>query len=532
MSVRAPSTPPQLEGFRALERLGSGGFADVFAYEQQNPRRTVAVKVLLRDLGIEAQRHFVAEADLMAMLSNHPSIVSIYAADVAADGRPYLVMEMCQQKHLGARLRQRPIPLVRALEIGIQIAGAVETAHRLGILHRDIKPANILFTEFGRPALTDFGISTDVTGGGAAAFSVMWAPPEQIAGAPTGPSGDVYSLAATVWAMLAGRNPFDVPGDNDPLALASRVRSMPVPPTGRADVPESLERILRTALAKQPTQRYGSALELARALQSVQAELHQSVTTIDVREDRTDDEFVDETENGTRVTGFLSIDPDVAPERTISAWFDVSDSRGTRPTGLPTDPGAWTSPTDDDPHRILMHGRGSRPATGPVDFTGPAVPLVPDEDTAFAGSPAAPGTPAAPASRRRMLPVALGIGTALVVLVLGVVWVLSGRGPATAAVTPSTAVALPADPIGIVAPVEGLEGAIQGDAAEFTWSNPDGEDGDVFLYRPVIIGELTKVEETSAPTATLELQRGQTCIEVTVVRNGRASEPVQKCADA
>lgn len=313
MSNRPPSSPPLLDGFRHVGLLGTGGFADVFTYEQQTPQRTVAVKVLLRGLGQDAQRHFAAEANLMARLSNHPSIVSIHAAGVAPDGRPYLVMEMCRAKHLGVLLRQRPLPVARALEIGIQIAGAVETAHRIGILHRDIKPANILFTEFGRPALTDFGISTDASGPGAAAFSVTWAPPEQLTNAPMGPSGDVYSLAATVWAMLTGHSPFDVPGDNDALAVAARVKTMPVPPTGRPDVPESLERILRTALAKQPAQRYGSALEFARALQSVQAELHLSVTTIEVRDERVDDDYVDDTEFGTRVTGFVSIDPDAAP---------------------------------------------------------------------------------------------------------------------------------------------------------------------------------------------------------------------------
>lgn len=533
MSARPPSAPPRLDGYRYVDRLGSGGFADVFAYEQQNPRRAVAVKVLLRDLGPDAQRHFAAEADLMAMLSNHPSIVSIYAAGVAADGRPYLVMEMCQAKHLGMRLRQRPIPLTRALEIGVQIAGAVETAHRLGILHRDIKPANILFTEFGRPALTDFGISTDVTGRGAAAFSVMWAPPEQIAGAPTGPGGDVYSLSATVWAMLTGRGPFDVPGDNEPLALASRVKSLPVPPTGRPDVPESLERVLRTAMAKQPAHRYASALEFARALQGIQAELHQSVTTIDVREDRAEDDLGDFTEHGTRVTGFRSIDPDVAPEPTVATWFDVSDSRGTRPTGPPTSAGHANATTRTDPHRVLLHGRGSRPATAPLDFTGPAIPEVAGEQAGDVDPPGGEAEASAPPQRRRMLPVALGAGAVLVVAGLALAWTLTGGGPATAAATPTPAAALPADAVGTpVEPVSGLRGRLQGGEAIFTWENLEGEPGDVFLYRPVIIGEATAVEEVSEARAVVPAQDGQTCLEVTVVRGGRASEPVQKCADS
>ena len=169
---RAPSTPPLLDGYEYQGVLGTGGFADVFSYRQLRPRREVAVKVMLRGLGEHAQRQFEDEANMMAMLSSHPSIVSIHASGVAPDGRPYLVMESCQPRHLGTRLRSHALPVGRALEIAVQIAGAVESAHRLGVLHRDIKPANILFTDFGRPALTDFGISAAEGGQGAAAFSV------------------------------------------------------------------------------------------------------------------------------------------------------------------------------------------------------------------------------------------------------------------------------------------------------------------------------------------------------------------------
>ena len=166
---RAPSTPPLLDGYEYIGVLGTGGFADVFQYRQLRPRREVAVKVMLRGLGADTQRQFEDEANVMAMLSSHPSIVSIHSAGVAPDGRPYLVMESCHPRHLGTRLRNHALPLGRALEVAVQIAGAVESAHRLGVLHRDIKPANILFTDFGRPALTDFGISVADGGGPAAA---------------------------------------------------------------------------------------------------------------------------------------------------------------------------------------------------------------------------------------------------------------------------------------------------------------------------------------------------------------------------
>ena len=226
--------------------------------------RTVAVKVLTAEiLSHNSQQAFEAEANQMARrLSNHPSIVSIYHAGAAPDGRAsFLVMEVCQPLTLDDRIKQRTYPVPKALEITIQIAGAVESAHRMGVLHRDIKPANILFTEFGRAALTDFGISVSTQEGQqgvGVGVSPAWAPPEQVTkGQPMGPGSDVYSLAATCWAMLGGRSPMVVPGATTrTLALMARARNQPVPPLRREDVPESLERVLRTAMAKPLDQRY------------------------------------------------------------------------------------------------------------------------------------------------------------------------------------------------------------------------------------------------------------------------------------
>lgn len=130
-SKRAPSAPPQIAGFEYKKLIGSGGFSDVFLYEQQRPKRLVAVKVLLKEHASDAQRvAFDSEADLMAILGNHPSIVTMYEASVAADGRPFLAMEYCSRPNLGARYRSERFSLAEALRTTIQIAGAVETAHR------------------------------------------------------------------------------------------------------------------------------------------------------------------------------------------------------------------------------------------------------------------------------------------------------------------------------------------------------------------------------------------------------------------
>ncbi|WP_227820100.1 serine/threonine-protein kinase [Agromyces aureus] len=286
MSRRLPSTPPNLPGFSYIRVLGSGGFADVFLYEQNMPRRHVAVKVLLAEVVDDAARQmFQSEADVMAQLSSHPSILTVYQASVAADGRPYLVMEFCPAT-LGQRYRSTALPLAEVLAIGVRIASAVETAHRNGVLHRDIKPSNILTTAYGHPVLSDFGIaaklgaisSTDAVG-----LSVPWSAPEVLVDDAGTVASEVWSLGATVYSLLAGRSPFEQPGgDNAVARVSARIRTAKLPRTGRDDVPESLERVLARAMSKRPADRQSSALEFVRDLQAVEEELALPQTPLEV----------------------------------------------------------------------------------------------------------------------------------------------------------------------------------------------------------------------------------------------------------
>src|SRR4051812_37986923 len=182
MARRSTSAPPVLPGYSYIRPLGSGGFADVFLYEQDMPRRVVAVKVLVDDaINADVLRVFNSEADVMARLSAHPSIVTIYQASISADGRPYFVMEYCPDT-MSARYRRGPLPVAEVLDTGVRIAAALETVHRSGVLHRDIKPSNVLITTLGSPALADFGVAaalsaedgeTDIF-----AMSVPWSSPE------------------------------------------------------------------------------------------------------------------------------------------------------------------------------------------------------------------------------------------------------------------------------------------------------------------------------------------------------------------
>lgn len=272
--------PPDLPGYLFVRHIGSGGNAQVYLYEQNLPHRKVAVKVLNESAISEAaRRRFTAEANVTADLA-HRHIVQVFDANVTADGRPYIVMPYYPQPNLSIRARRSHFSVADVLRVGIQIGSAVETSHRRDVLHRDIKPQNILTDSYGEPALTDFGIATTKGGDGPEGLSVPWSPPEILFGTSPGDQrADVYSLGATLWHLLVGRSPFEQPGgDNGTFALMGRIKSEAPPRTQRADVPDSLERLLRQAMAKDPAARPQSAMELIRGLQSIEQELRLPLT--------------------------------------------------------------------------------------------------------------------------------------------------------------------------------------------------------------------------------------------------------------
>ena len=308
---------PHLEGAEFIRFLGAGGFADVFLYRQDMPRREVAVKVIRSGASAAQKLKFQAESDLMAKFGAHPAVLSLYAAGRLRDGRAYLTMEYCPPPHLGKRFSTTsPMRVEQALEITIKIAGAVETIHRAGYLHRDIKPANILLTAFGHPVLTDFGIaiSQDTPADQVdSAFSPYWAPPEQQLNRPLTPASDVYSLAATTYTMLAGRPPHVdmAPGaHNDPASILKRLHHGSIAPIGRNDVPAALERVLFTAMAKRPSDRFASAMAFARALRQIQSSLGLPLTNIDVWEDQPVITADGSDDDATRLRPVVSISPE------------------------------------------------------------------------------------------------------------------------------------------------------------------------------------------------------------------------------
>ncbi len=287
MAKRLPSTPPTLSGFSAVRPLGTGGFADVFLYEQNMPRRAVAVKVLLADvIDADVVRMFNAEADTMARLSSHPSILTVYEAAIAPDGRPYLVMEYCPRS-VSPAYRKEVMPLDEILDIAVRIGGALETAHRAGVLHRDIKPSNILHTSFGTPVLADFGIATSLSGrhgNETFAMSIPWSAPEVLTYKTKGTvATEVYALGATIYSLLAGHSPYEVAGaSNAKGELRKRVLRGKMTPIDRDDVSPKLLDILVRSMSAKPENRQATAADFAREIQEVQSELGLPVTPLEV----------------------------------------------------------------------------------------------------------------------------------------------------------------------------------------------------------------------------------------------------------
>ncbi len=540
---RAPAPPPQLPGFTYVEVLGSGGFADVYLYEQHLPRRRVAVKVLLAERMTDGSaEQFTAEANVMALLSTHPAIVTIYQAGVSDDQRPYLVMEYCSRPNLQIRSRAAAFSVAEALRVGIQVGAAVETAHRAGILHRDIKPANILVTEYNRPALTDFGIATTAEGADeSAGMSIPWSPPESFADVPeSGVRSDVYALGATVYTLLAGRSPFEVPGGrNGGADLIQRIETQPVPRLDRADAPESLQVVLERAMSKRPGDRFDSAVAFARALQRVQIELAHSVTPIDILDDAPIDDADDE-EDGelTRVRGIVSIEPTTTPSagQTRRGEADPFAPHTTTPAGTTGSGTTGYATTPAAEATVLRAPVASIPADD-VSATVRRAPVVSAPATAdTTAAPTAPAAPATPASTprprsKRGLWIGLGIGAAAAIIVAGVA-VASMLGGAPEPTPSETVDVKPQDPAAGIVPVPtDLTGTAEGDQVRFTWTNPDPQEGDWFAWRTYTLEGEADVQPTEETEVAVPADAsGTTCIRVQLVRDGGSqSAEAQEC---
>lgn len=279
-SGEAP-TPP-IPGYEYIETTNAGAAAHVHRYRQTATGMDVAVKITRRPLDERTRERFTAETHLMARVSAHPFILTILDAGMIADGRGYLVLEYAPGGSYGQVLRRRRLGVQKALDLGVRLGGALETAHRAGIIHRDIKPGNILVTRVGLPALGDFGISATIydshlqTG-----FSLPWAPPEVVGQREDTERSDIYSLAATVFAAITGASPYEYAyGPRNSTELEALILSRDAPPLDGPDAPPIVSRTLATAMSRIPDDRYPTALTFARALQAAQMSCFDHVTPL------------------------------------------------------------------------------------------------------------------------------------------------------------------------------------------------------------------------------------------------------------
>ncbi len=517
MGKRQPSQPPALADFDHIGYIGGGGYADVFLYEQRSPSRQVAIKVLdVQAVAAGAVADYAAEANLMAKVSAHPFIVQVFTASVAPDGRPYLVMEYYPGDNFYRRARNEKMSVAEVLQVGVQLASAVETAHRAGVLHRDIKPANVLTSEFHRPGLTDFGIASlqGPNANAAEGLSIPWSPPEAFGDAPGDVRSDVYSLAATVYDLLAGRSPFEIRGgDNSPLAMMARIERNPVPPTGRADVPPMLERVLAVAMSKDPAHRPATAADFGRQLQAVESEMKFAVTRLELAggagapRARRDDEDDD----ATRVKGIVEV-----------------RAQGPAPTTIAPAPTVTGGPaTGSGPATV---GASAIDATAPPARRREGLLAEPDVADTLLNAPSRVEPPSPLEAPKRMSKWWFGAAAAVVVFaaVLAIAAMRGGGDPAQDGDDDdpgselnvdvgNTPIAVPPSPVGEITGVDNGDGSYT-----FTW--PDAGAG--HSYAVTFDGQLS-AEHVDSPTYTGSVE----CIEVEVVASsGLISAPTRGCA--
>ena len=252
--------------YEILEKIGSGGMADVYKARCHRLNRLVAIKILKEALSQDAEfrRRFHAESQAVAMLS-HPNIVSVY--DVSrSDNIDYIVMELIEGITLKEYIAKKgKLSIKEATSIAIQVSMGLEAAHSHGIVHRDVKPQNIIISTDGKVKVTDFGIakvaSSSTINSSSTMGSVHYISPEQARGGYSDARSDIYSLGITIFEMLTGTVPFD--GDSTVAVAVQHIQDeIPAPSTVVADIPLSIDRIVIKCTQKKPDRRYQTAAEL------------------------------------------------------------------------------------------------------------------------------------------------------------------------------------------------------------------------------------------------------------------------------
>jgi len=250
-------------GFADADEVGRGGFGIVFRCRQTALDRVVAVKVLTAQMDEDRER-FLREQRAMGRLTGHPNVVGVLEVGQTESGCPYLVMQYHQRGSLEARIRRLGrLPVEEVLQIGVKIAGALAAAHRREILHRDVKPANILLTDYGEPALADFGIAHFVggfeTATGTFTGSPAFAAPEILSGDAPSAASDVYELGATLFAAMTGHAAYERKSGEQVVAQFLRIATEPLPDLRDSGIPADVSAVVEKAMSRDAWERPSAA---------------------------------------------------------------------------------------------------------------------------------------------------------------------------------------------------------------------------------------------------------------------------------
>ena len=259
-------TPPKGR-YQALELIGSGTTSRVDKARDNVIGRTVALKTFICAFGEDLEQQFLHEAQIVGQLS-HPAVVQLYDVGFDEQGAPYLVMEYVAGETLQRQLESSTLTVQRACAWAVELAGALATAHRAGIVHGDVKPGNIFINPENRVRLGDFGIArltTQLSLTSRVVGTPAYMAPEQIESELQDHRSDQFSFGVVLYQMLTGVRPFD--GKSVGAVCAQILKHTPAPPSRHNPaVPPELDRVVARCLAKNPQERFASCEELAKSL--------------------------------------------------------------------------------------------------------------------------------------------------------------------------------------------------------------------------------------------------------------------------
>jgi hypothetical protein len=396
-------TAPHIPGCRDLSLIGERVARSLFSAFSDSLGRPVTVTVFPPLSEGRTRDGFDRAAATAQRLGAHPSVLTIHEWGHAGDGRPWIITDPQPAESVDTLLTMDgPLGVERALQVGVLLAGAIETAHRAGIIHGDLSPARLVFGSHGEPLVAETGLAEFAVFPGLGALNnpVRYhAPPEVLERTEIGPATDVYSLATTVYALLAGRAPQQKPAEitDSNASLLLRILQMAVPPIERPDLPPGLEEALRGPLSPNPVNRPQRAIDVAWLLQDVQRRAGFAVTepvVLDL------DDLAAGSQHARPRASVMPVaapaDP-WAPTATPEPWAAGGTPEPWAPGGTP-DPavGQWAAPADTGPEPAPDAWAASAGSGPGSDTTWPASGLEGDRGAGPAPESFAEPDPPAP----------------------------------------------------------------------------------------------------------------------------------------